>query len=191
MLTPDCEKHKPEFVFSYEGIDYFGACAEGISYFEGDLAVNLMGALRQTHDLPNEFLPHLVKEIIVAWPDRERPAVKKSFWQQLHTYSKENNYKEVCFHCFAGHGRTGTALVAMMMVLKKKILPEALLIVRKGYCKLAVESQVQCDYLIELDEYLNGLSDWSKPGYLPSDIKPSEERKDSMLCRDFYMRQGK
>ena len=64
------------------------------------------------------------KEIIVPWPDFGLPSVEPTFWGALHAYAR--TYKadldkdvSVCFHCAAGHGRTGTALCSMLVAIEK------------------------------------------------------------------------
>lgn len=56
--------------------------------------------------------------------------------------------KKVHIGCIGGHGRTGTVLAALTRVIDPSIT-DAIGYVRKHYCKKAVESQKQVDYLMQ------------------------------------------
>lgn len=55
--------------------------------------------------------------------------------------------KEIAMGCLGGHGRTGTVLSALVAHVTKN--PDAIKWVRDNYCKKAVESKDQVDFLVK------------------------------------------
>lgn len=55
--------------------------------------------------------------------------------------------KKVHIGCIGGHGRTGLVLSAIVSVMK--VSPDPIAYVRENYCKKAVETKVQVDWLME------------------------------------------
>ena len=53
----------------------------------------------------------------------------------------------VYLHCWGGHGRTGTLIACLIAFVEKKNEKEAIKAVRERYCKLAVESKSQEDFV--------------------------------------------
>lgn len=155
---PACH-HEPTCVTSIEGIEYYCADRDGVAEFVGDAAINFTGA----STFPQlAHIPQLAaqidcdyEEIVVTWTDYGLPRVKSTFWKALHDYCKSRGWKKVCLHCIGGHGRTGTAICAMMIAVEKWTVQDAVEYVREEYCRHAVESSSQCDYLCGLDEELN------------------------------------
>ena len=80
----------------------------------------------------------------IPWPDYGVPRVGLSFWQALADLLPDG---KVGFGCVGGHGRTGTALTAIRMVIWSEPFLEALAKVRKDYCEDAVETMGQRLYL--------------------------------------------
>ena len=157
--TPACD-HTPKKIFEHEGVSYYAADEDGADEFGAGLVLNLTA---RSHILPSFSIPELKKhfavefdEVMVPCPDFGIPKVKDSFWRAIHKYSVKKGYKDVCVHCMGGHGRTGTALAALMIVLKKWSTKQAVTFLRTNYCEQAVESERQVDYLRELDETMNG-----------------------------------
>lgn len=155
--------HYPEKVFSHDGINYYASDEDNAPTFRGDLVINLtqnpgIRASSTAYDTP-ELVNHLIpfpEEIVIGWVDMSRPPVKGTFWTALHLFLKKKKHENVLFHCQHGHGRTGTALSAMLIALKKMSAPAAIAEVRKSHCQFAVETEYQIDYLIMLDNELNG-----------------------------------
>lgn len=155
--------HYPARIFSHDGIDYFASDEDSAHTFPGDIIVNLtkspgIKTISTVYKIP-ELSDHLYKftdEIIIGWTDFCSPPVKNTFWSALHLYFKNKNYKQVLFHCQQGHGRTGTALAAMLISLQKKQASKAILKIRELHCKHSVESEKQILYLLLLDNELNG-----------------------------------
>lgn len=151
--------HSPKLVMVINGIIYYCADVYGISDFDGDAVINFTGK----HNLPQlGHIPQLAQhvdasyeELVIAWTDFGLPKVKPSFWRALHSYMKTKRWKKVCIHCEGGHGRTGTAMAAILISVVKWGMPEAVNFVRKKYCWKAVETFEQCEYLCNLDFELN------------------------------------
>lgn len=128
----------------------------------GSIVLNCMGVPK--HD-PAIMPPHMLKtlhahleepnvtEIVLPWPDGGIPPVKPSFWRALLEVCAAEKAPLV-IHCIGGHGRTGTALAAILIAYS---IPakDAIEYVREKHCNRAIETQAQVDYLEELDELLN------------------------------------
>ena len=152
-------RHSPQKIKEIDKIGYFAADMHGALDFTGDAMVNFT----RTSDVPSSArIPQLAKhvnvtfeEIMVPWPDFGVPRVKLSFWEALHSYIMEKGWNTVCFHCEAGHGRTGTALSAMLIANEGYSAQDAVWTIRSSYCIEAVESAEQSIYLQEVDKYYN------------------------------------
>jgi protein-tyrosine phosphatase len=152
--------HEPKKIFEHDGISYYAADEDGAEEFRGGLVLNLTA---QPHIVPSHNIPELrdhfdigFDEIMIPCPDYGLPKVRASFWEAIHTYAANKGYADVCIHCVGGHGRTGTVLCAMMIANKGMTMRRAITKVRTKYCKYAVESDGQVEYLRELDYLLNG-----------------------------------
>ena len=153
--------HAPELVFKIEGIEYYAADAIGVRDFDGDIVFNLSGHsyIPSGDSVPNELSEYIVapyKEVMIPWQDGGIPFVKSSFWRALHDYLKGNNFKSVCIHCEAGHGRTGTALASILVANLSWSMDKAIKYVREMVCRHMVETSEQCHYLVALDQEING-----------------------------------
>jgi hypothetical protein len=102
------------------------------------------------------------KFISIAWADGSIVDWPKSFWlsliNDLETQPKDkkdpNKKLEVLVCCVGGHGRTGTALSilgGLLNFIPKKEDPIDW--IRRIYCKEAVETKVQQDYIYEILGY--------------------------------------
>jgi len=97
-----------------------------------------------------------VPRVIIDWPDQGMPILPVAWWNGLVQWLFEFN-GSVAFHCFGGHGRTGTALAIIAALAgllpkaeiekKKKKNSCPVLWIRERYCKEAVESDEQLDYI--------------------------------------------
>lgn len=152
--------HAPEKMFELDDVEYYASSAMGVSEFTGDLVVNFT----KSPNLPPagfaeifaEFDLNFEEEILVPWPDYGLPKVKISFWKTLHKFIRSRGWHKVCFHCQAGHGRTGTALASMLIVHTGLSAYDAVASIREIHCSEAVESFEQCRYLQLLDDNFNG-----------------------------------
>lgn len=172
--------HAPELVFKIDGIEYYASDALGVREFEGEVVLNLSNQQRtiSVDEMPRELIEHMVipyKEIMIPWQDGGIPYVKTSFWQSIHEYMRTNNYKSVCIHCEAGHGRTGTALASMAVANLGWSVEEAVKYVRERICRHMVETSDQCNYLMALDYELNDREPKEESLPYPSMITMFEE----------------
>lgn len=192
-------RHTPTQVKCIDDIHYMGASQSCALEFDGDLMINFT----RTPDIPSvmaipelaEYVGIRFKEIMVPWPDLGTPHIDPGFWRALHEYIDKNNFKEVCFHCEAGHGRTGTALCAMLIANDGFSAHEAVEHVRSMYCDEAVETWEQATYLQELDEYYNDREIEREDCPIPSAViankrREEEERKNKSekFSKGVYLR---
>lgn len=88
-----------------------------------------------------------IPEILrLDWADMKEPPVTLEFWRELWNLVPQDGHTLFC--CVGGHGRTGTALAAMMIADNPAMsADEAIKTVRKLHCQNAIESLAQEDYL--------------------------------------------
>jgi hypothetical protein len=107
-------------------------------------------------------------EVSFDWDDgRDFPATIK-FWKRFREICEEKNYHRLLFTCFGGHGRTGTALSAFLLANSKYYPNNGELLVdqlRLHYCKEAVETLIQENYLEKLELELLKLEEYPNAGY--------------------------
>lgn len=102
------------------------------------------------------------KEICLDWPDMGLVDLPVQFWQELIKLFEKKKSKVLMF-CIGGHGRTGTAM-AVLLVLGLGYTPEkAVEWVRTNYCKQAIETWKQINYVYSM---------------VGLEAPPSKERKD-------------
>ena len=127
---------------------------------EFDLLINLTGRSikgRDRHIIPIASMkkwetgPIQTPEMILDWPDFGIIDWPLEFWLELMTHIEENDMN-VCVFCVGGHGRTGTAICAMLIVGLNYTALQAVQWLRKNYCKKVVESKAQVDYLYNLED---------------------------------------
>lgn len=87
---------------------------------------------------------HAPPTIVLPWPDYGLPPVYRSFWAEL---IKLLPAGRVVVACQGSHGRTGTALAALLITHMHMTATEAVEYVRKVHCEHAVESTEQTEYL--------------------------------------------
>lgn len=167
--------HFPKIVIKIGEVEYWSCNKRNANEFDGDAVINLTGVpdVAQFSNIP-ELQAHVDKtfeEIIIAWPDFSLPRVRITFWEALHNYCVKKNWKRVCIHCEAGHGRTGTALSALLISLERMNVIQAISLVRANGCKEMVETPEQFIYLWQLDNAINGsnLSEEDLTSYLFSE----------------------
>lgn len=91
------------------------------------------------------------KEIQINWPDMSYPQLQVEFWGDLIKYLTKTKGKLLIF-CIGGHGRTGTALAALMIAWGYDTRA-AVKWIRKNYCTSAIETTSQEDYLRRVGDY--------------------------------------
>ncbi len=161
-----------------------------------DLVVNLTGHTNNVvtwNDQASQLLGrcHLLEgnyaEIIMSWSDMSPPPVHLSFFKSL--AAEVYNGTNILIHCMGGHGRTGTALAAIIhAALAYKtaraldcslIQGDPIIWLRKNYCNKSVETKQQIEWLKEVGvqtsakaSHVPGLG--KAHSYLPSGTKISE-----------------
>lgn len=160
----DRHKHSEVLKITSKGkstVNFFG-CSRAHAYdqpFDG-LIVCLLGdeppelpigsgdpgwarALQKYCNIPRNYLS-------IDWPDQSAPPVGHGFFKALYDQAVKKKIRNVLFFCEGGHGRTGTALAATYIELCGVSAKDAIKYVRKVYCKKAVESEEQEDYLKQI-----------------------------------------
>jgi hypothetical protein len=117
-------------------------CAGGY-YSEGEMTIP-----RGMESLKKHFVPTLN----IPWSDYSLPPVRPEFWKEL---VKILPIGKVAVGCVGGHGRTGTAIAAILIASKKITAEEAIEFVRENYCDRAIETSKQEEYLVSVDNALN------------------------------------
>lgn len=158
-LRPACT-HRPQCLLQSRENDWevwAGArfdCLDDLEHF--DVLLNLTGeSALEGHHVPLKGLEHWGKgapplEVILDWPDMRAVALPSAFWTDLARYLAENRTKMLVF-CIGGHGRTGTA-ICCLMVVNGWTARAAIEWVRKNYCRHAVESKEQEEYIHAVEE---------------------------------------
>jgi hypothetical protein len=95
----------------------------------------------------------------IAWLDRKAPLLHPSFWVELAKLLKG----DVVTNCQGGHGRSGTTMVCLMMVLNPEYgAADAITHLRAIHCARAIESHEQHEYIDEVADYLGREADAKK-----------------------------
>ena len=115
----------------------------------------------------NDYLAPVQEVIQVAWSDGGSPPVPLSFFEDVVEVcrlrsERENRDISLVFACMGGHGRTGTALAAVLIALKGLSAAEAVKTVRKDHCKKACETESQLRWLCRA---AGGNEDVGDPGF--------------------------
>jgi len=110
-----------------------------------DTPIQIFGLQNPLNLLNFNKVPSIIK---IDWSDMGVPDLPKSFWKELIKVIRAEK-KRVVISCLGGHGRTGTALsiLAVMMGITKT---DPVKFIREKYCKEAVESNSQLDYIEEM-----------------------------------------
>jgi protein-tyrosine phosphatase len=146
--------HEPQHVINGRNYEIWAGkktdCISHLNKF--DVVLNLtFSSVKEKHNIP---IPELKKyesingkftEIQLDWPDYGITGLPRQFWIDLLNYLDENKFKMVVF-CLGGHGRTGTAIASMLVVLGYEPLT-AIKWVRENYCDEAIESASQEQYI--------------------------------------------
>lgn len=136
------ESHPPLVVGDYKV--YGGSCSKPIVldadvYIGFDTSMNLTKA-----SWPWETVP--VQEVFYKITDMCAPQSPADFTKMIDWVAKQLQAgKKVHMGCIGGHGRTGTALSALVKVMTGNV--DATEYVRAHYCKKAVESKSQVKFL--------------------------------------------
>lgn len=145
----NCHKgNKLAFIEPKKGIKFYGGGLYRGLVIEKDLTlVNLTGSPKAI--LTVNFKPQYIeaqKEVIVNWEDGEVAPLSRNDWTNI---LKEvvSIGKDVLVFCMGGHGRTGTALAILGGLCGAFNPKNAVASIRKYYCKYAVETKEQEEYV--------------------------------------------
>lgn len=133
--------HPPLKLPDTELVIYGGSCLDH-EVKDADVYIGFDGGMKFT----KRSLPwHSGTEFLFKITDMQAPTDAEEF-QKLVEWTREQIEAGAKVHCgcIGGHGRTGTFLAALVSTYGEK---DAISYVREHYCKKAVESQVQIDFL--------------------------------------------
>lgn len=151
-------RHEAIEAFSIGGISFYGGSETKVQdqVFDPEewLVVSLLGSAKKEHVWTrNKAWTQALSRydggtsIVIDWSDMSAPPVRYGFWAALYALAKKEKFKNVLFYCIGGHGRTGTALSSTLIECADMSAKDAVDLVRKTYCKEAVESKSQAEYL--------------------------------------------
>lgn len=126
-----------------------------------DKAINealmaVLAPLAESVTKPKKMPFAMPRGVRLDWADQSAPfGVTIAFWQALLNALPEGTAEEpakVIVSCQGGHGRTGTALAALLITASEGQYgaSDAARIVRSTHCKQSIESKSQMDYLLDL-----------------------------------------
>jgi hypothetical protein len=141
--VPSCfESHPPLKLGDTGLVIYGGSCSRPVVN-DADVYIGFDGGMRFTK---RHFPWNAGEEILYKIVDFEAPAEITEFRKLVEwTHDQLRAGRKVHCGCIGGHGRTGTFLAAI--VKQATGIEDAITYVRANYCKKAVESQVQVQYL--------------------------------------------
>jgi hypothetical protein len=152
--APGARAHKEKFDFCIDGgdviSDIYAERSSSILSGDADLATALDKYTLSTMDGP--------RVLKVAWNDRKAPFLHPEFWGDFASLI----YGNVLTICQGGHGRSGTSLVCLMMVLNPEYgAADAITHLRAMHCPRAIESYEQHGYIDEVADFLKRKADSS------------------------------
>jgi hypothetical protein len=157
-----CDGHYPTKVLDIGGGVYAGSKWESKGYYSNfPVILNCSGDAislpkhRIPFDWGKSFETLQTKEILLEWANNCAPSINHEFWTVLRDFIVDNQ-KPILVLCLGGHGRTGTAIVSLMLATGLWKTEDAINALRKEYCEEAVETKVQVNYLYSLEKYLKG-----------------------------------
>lgn len=139
------EKHKPLLIA--EGLPPVrgGSCSTPL-VDDCDIYIGFERSMKQTF---RAFPWKVGYEFCYYIPDMNAPKDPAAFMKMI-AWVHEQLKKGQTVHagCIGGHGRTGTFLAALVFHVTGR--KDAIAYVRENYCKKAVESQAQIEFLVKL-----------------------------------------
>lgn len=98
--------------------------------------------------------PHPYKLLKIKWFDRAAPPVNPEFWAKLYAELIQKG-GDVATNCQGGHGRSGTAFCALMMMGSPDYGSlDAIIHLRALHCARAIEGVAQHEYLDQVAKFL-------------------------------------
>ena len=169
--TP-CPHNGTKCVFMIDGISVYGSKIDTINPTVlndetfllncSDSTFTYEAPVRKT-DLKygmTKYMKRAHGQMDLAWPDRGAPNLPGVFWQDLFRSMRKATakrgdtvvprYTKLLICCLGSHGRTGTAMAA---ILTQHGIPvdEAVDLIRGSHCEKAIESQEQMEYLLRIE----------------------------------------
>lgn len=157
-----CDGHTPVLVLNWGKGVYAGSKWESkgqLMKFDSILNCSGTAFVSVNHKIPFEwgkpFEKPAMNEMLLDWFNNQAVCIHPDFWLELKKFIIDKNQR-ILVCCEGGHGRTGTAIVALMLTTGQYKTWDAINELRKIYCDEAVETQVQADYLKGLEAYFKG-----------------------------------
>lgn len=156
-------KHGVIPAYIFEGITFYGGAAYDLDSPLGyDLVIDLAGVMtldKRNNNIITGGPPEFVKLneltarvppiVSITWKDFGVPAAAGwEFWREFTNQVKKSGAKDVLVTCQGGHGRTGTCLSLIHAFLTGSEGWDSIKFVRESYCKSAVETPSQEDYIM-------------------------------------------
>lgn len=163
------KKQEPEFGLNFKQAFrsrniLFGGMARKYLYWEDlnekDLVINLYGEplynnvlVESSKEFTNLFQPKKFYEICLRIPDGSflwPQEYNLSFWQEIINKAESLGIERIICCCFAGIGRTGTALAAFHMAETRSLINShwsSIDAIREHYYRKAIETSFQEKYL--------------------------------------------
>lgn len=161
----NCTHEGNKVVMQFDGINIYGGAKIDLApgYFDFDTILDV-GAMIYLATIPikdvtgfehdsklklGNFI-HRPRLVQLDWPDMGVFPGKVQFWRALWAMFKEHKVKNLLIACQGSHGRTGTAMAAIMICCQGYAPAEAATYIRAEHCKHAIETNEQIDYLNNL-----------------------------------------
>jgi hypothetical protein len=148
-----CKHDGDDIVWTYRETDFTVANRTYCDIWNADIILDLNRNIQHegfVESGPARFLAlnahFTVAEVVhLDWPDMTAPPAPLKFWEgMLETLTEKPG--KVMISCHGGHGRSGTALAALM-VASGISGSKAIEMVRGDHCKNAIETAAQEDYI--------------------------------------------
>lgn len=127
---------------------------------DAELTLDLTGMTRDEaiitpprYSALRDYVTTVSPTITLNWPDHGLPPVVNQFWLEL---VKLLPAGKVVVCCVGGHGRTGTALAALLIVTANLDAKTAIEFVWANHCQQAIETKGQQSYLDQLAAWWKG-----------------------------------
>lgn len=163
--TYSSQNMNPTLAFKALGIEFWGSAKSNLDKIvltPQDLIINCSGILHTVKPfvtrLPDWMnLPcgteQTPDQLLLEWPDMRTPpdTINLEFWETIIKQATAHGIKRIICCCFAGQGRTGTALASLLLATQATSDPElAIEYIRGVYSSKAIESKSQENYIFDL-----------------------------------------
>ena len=128
----------------YRAPDLLFDCANAKPFAEREYNIIAPKGYESLTDFSSKALPR----IAIPFADFSEPKVSTEFWPEMVRLLKlEPDEMRLGVFCMGGHGRTGTVLACLRIAAWNESAAAALDRVRTDYCRHAVESATQLQYI--------------------------------------------